>query len=225
MINLIKRNYFCLSVYLFVIGSCFLLNHIYGKKLIHLAVNKYHCFATDLLFKYITHIGDGFFAVIVILMMLFNRLRNALMLLFAFLLSGLFTQILKRTIFKGTPRPVPFFKDIAELYLVDGVQIMHSNTFPSGHSATVFALAFCFIFTANKIHQQYIFFITALLVSFSRVYLSEHFLIDIIAGSLIGVIAAFIAYFSIKNLKLKLLDNQLRISLYNTTEKKLNESN
>lgn len=224
MISLIKRHYFCLSIYLIILGICALLNQLFGKEAIHLALNKYNSSFVDFFFKYVTHIGDGFFAIAIVLIMLFNRFRYSLMLLNAFLISGIITQVLKKTIFKGIARPVAYFKDVAELHLVDGVEIMYSNTFPSGHSATVFALSFCFIFIAKKIHHKYLFFGLALLVSFSRVYLSEHFLADILAGSFIGVIAAFISYLTIQKSSLKFMDNQLRISLYNIKEKKLNES-
>ena len=40
-----------------------------------------------------------------------------------------------------------------------------------------------------------LFFILVILVSFSRVYLSQHFLADIFAGSIIGVITSILTYY------------------------------
>ncbi|PTB95981.1 hypothetical protein C9994_09345 [Marivirga lumbricoides] len=225
MISLIKRHYFCLSIYLSLITICTLLTQYFGKKATHLEINKYNCSFFDFILKYVTHLGDGIFAIVIIVVMLFNRFRYAVMLLYAFLISGITSQVLKKIFFKDVERPALYFKNISELRFVEGVELMYSNSFPSGHSATAFALAFSLIFITKKISHRYILFGIALVVSFSRVYLSEHFLEDVMAGSLIGVIAAFISYLIVHKSQNKFLDNQLRISLYNTEEKKLNESN
>lgn len=63
-----------------------------------------------------------------------------------------------------------------------------SSSFPSGHSATSFAFA-----TTISFYYPAVLPFSALVasvVSFSRVYLGEHFLSDAVAGSALGVLTA-----------------------------------
>jgi membrane-associated phospholipid phosphatase len=69
---------------------------------------------------------------------------------------------------------------------------MHTqNSFPSGHSTTCFAIftSLALFFWKNQ-KLQFVLSICAILFSLTRVYLSQHFLEDVIAGSLIGTITA-----------------------------------
>ena len=50
---------------------------------------------------------------------------------------------------------------------------------------TIFAL----VYQQSKL-VSIVFFLGAILVAFSRIYLSQHFLIDVVAGSFIGVASA-----------------------------------
>ena len=93
---------------------------------------------------------------------------------------------------------------------------MHSfHSFPSGHTAVAFGL-FCLLalISSNKMIGVVCFFI-ALFVAFSRVYLSQHFFLDIYIGSLIGVVATVLSYLYINgspkvNSK-SWIDNSLRL--------------
>ncbi len=68
----------------------------------------------------------------------------------------------------------------------------HSNSsFPSSHAANAFALAW--VLGARWRRGVPVFFLLAALVAFSRMYLNRHFLSDVVAGALIGVICAWAA--------------------------------
>lgn len=104
------------------------------------------------------------------------------------------TQTLKRTLFSDYERPAKYFEGVAELNLVPWVDIHSFNSFPSGHATTAFATLLCVsLITENKT-SKFILFLTALTIAFSRVYLSQHFLNDIYAGSLIGVVVSLMTY-------------------------------
>jgi membrane-associated phospholipid phosphatase len=47
-------------------------------------------------------------------------------------------------------------------------------------------------------------------VAFSRVYLSQHFLVDVLAGSLLGTLSALFFYWYFQRLKPQWLDCSLR---------------
>nr|MCR5471563.1 phosphatase PAP2 family protein [Prevotella sp.] len=71
--------------------------------------------------------------------------RNKMTLFFAMceLTGGTILQILKHTI--SNPRPVSVFEDYPDqvLPLVQGVDMHHSNSFPSGHASTFFMFCTC----------------------------------------------------------------------------------
>jgi len=164
-----------------------------NKGEIHLYINQFHSTFFDVLFALLTFLGDGLFLIIPALILLFLSLRHFVFLVSAYFSSGLFTQILKRVFFGDVMRPSKFFED-ADLYLIEGVDMLSGRSFPSGHATSAFAL---FLSLALIIPNRYIkvlCFILACLVAFSRVYLSQHFLIDITAGSLIGVAGTLAFY-------------------------------
>jgi len=166
---------------------------VYGKATIHIFINEHHHPWADLFFKYITHLGDGIFAALLILFFLLIKYRYSLIQASAAILAGFGAQLMKRVFFPHVDRPARFFEGSYELYFVEGVKIHKSFSFPSGHTATAFALFFCLIFTTKNRSLQFLYLLLAFLVAYSRMYLSLHFLPDIIAGSFIGVVAATIS--------------------------------
>jgi membrane-associated phospholipid phosphatase len=126
--------------------------------------------------------------------MLMIRFRHAVFLVVVFLLSGLVVQLLKRFVFADVARPMKYFEGNHYLYLIKGVHQYCCNSFPSGHSATAFGIFLCFAMVAKQNWLKFLLFIFACLIAYSRVYLSQHFLIDAMGGSLIGVITAIACY-------------------------------
>jgi membrane-associated phospholipid phosphatase len=169
---------------------------VFTKAEIHLYINQYHSSFFDVFFKYITNMGDGIFIPVYLLILAMIRFRYAVLLIIVFLLSGLVVQVLKRSFFMDIVRPTEFFKDIANLYLVPGVKQHCCRSFPSGHTATAFSSMVCFVIALKPNYAKVLCLVLACLIAFSRVYLSQHFLIDIFAGSLIGtLVAIYSGYF------------------------------
>ena len=94
-------------------------------------------------------------------------------------------------------RPVAFFDESIHLNFVDGVDVHSSNTFPSGHTATAFALfALLYIALNNRsIIISTSLFILAFLVGLSRVYLLQHFIVDAYFGAILGVLSVALGLF------------------------------
>ena len=208
---MLKRNLsFLLPYFIFLgTGGFFLLS--YSKADLHLYVNSFHSKVFDFIFKYLTFLGDGIFAVIVIVVFLFVAYKDAIFLACSYALSSLLTQFLKHFVFNDHLRPSKYFEGKASLYYVNGVDLNSYYSFPSGHTTTSFALFLCLaLFSSNRL-VKFLCFCAALCIAYSRVYLSQHFLEDIYAGSLVGVGTTLLLYFILSRLfSTKQLNGSLR---------------
>ena len=184
-----KSVQFLLLPFLLAIG--FLLIR-FGKGPSHLLVNQWNSPAADIFFKYFTHLGDGAIFAVVIVVLAFVKFRWALYELFAALMTLLFVFITKQIMFKGMPRPTKYFENTEVLHLVEGVKMHAMNSFPSGHTITAFAIFMILVLIVKNNYLKTLFVVMAILAGWSRVYLSQHFLGDVLSGALIGtLIAAF----------------------------------
>lgn len=209
MHNLLKNNKAYLFPYALLLLILIPILLSFSKESVHLFINDRHNTASDYFFKYITHFGDGLMPLILALLFLFFSFRKSLILVSAGLFAGILAQFFKRIVFPDIVRPAKYFEGIHDLYLVEGVKIHGSFSFPSGHSATIFALTLCLAFFAKNKMIKFFLFVLSLLVAFSRVYISQHFLNDIVAGSIVGCFAAFIMYIFLRKVDNPWLDESI----------------
>jgi len=172
----------------------------YGKGQSHLWVNQWNSPLADTFFKYITHLGDGAMFALVIIALAFIRFRWALYELLAALMTLIFVFIAKQLIFNGIPRPTKYFENKEVLHLVDGVKMHAWNSFPSGHTITAFAICMILVLVVRNKYLKVFFMTIAILAGFSRVYLSQHFLADILSGAIIGSFIAICSCIIVDNL-------------------------
>jgi membrane-associated phospholipid phosphatase len=162
-------------------------------------------------FKYITYVGDGAFIIILAFLMLFINVQKSLTIITCYLISAGFTQGIKYAFFGDADRPSLVFEiKHIPLKLVEGVDLNIHHSFPSGHTTAAFSLFFCLSFFSRNRILQFICFLSALLVAFSRVYLSQHFFEDITAGSLIGVVFSFLVCYVLYQTKINTGLNKLQ---------------
>ena len=168
----------------------------FKKDDIHIFINQFHSSFFDRFFLAYTNLGDGYFALCIALLLFFYSVRKALFAAFSFAITGLVVGIIKRMFFYGEPRPLTYFEGIYKLYIVPGLEPNEINSFPSGHSALAFSVFLCLALIVRRSWVKYFFFICATLVCYSRMYLSEHFMLDVFAGSCIGVmVSSFVFVF------------------------------
>ena len=144
-------------------------------------------------FKYITYLGDGIIFVPIILIGLFIRYEMAISAAITGILLGIIIGVLKRQAFSHLSRPRSFFKDSYELNFVDGVDVYSHFTFPSGHTATAAAMALLLALYIKKPIATAVLASIAILVGISRVYLAQHFWVDITYGFLTGMAITFLS--------------------------------
>lgn len=148
----------------------------------------------DDFFTFYTHVGDGLFAIaLALILFLLKYRRIAFAIVFSFLLSGLFAQIGKKV--TVAPRPSKYFTDIVHqpVHTLPVTNWGHTS-FPSGHSATAFALLTMLLLFFPKSKWNLLWILLAFLAGYSRMYVASHFLDDVLAGASTGVFSAFICY-------------------------------
>ena len=174
---------------------------LFPNKNLHLVVNSFHTHFFDVFFKYVTYLGDGVLFAVFMIFFLFIKRKQSLKFAIAGITTLLVTFVLKKVVFTKFPRPVEFFGE-EKLHLIEGVKMHHWNSFPSGHSMAAFAMfTLFFLYVKNPVLKG-MFLTIASLAAFSRVYLSQHFLLDILVGSMIGVGIALVSdYWGVQLMK------------------------
>ncbi|MGE5356365.1 MAG: phosphatase PAP2 family protein [Deltaproteobacteria bacterium] len=194
MKEIIKKNKIFIFPYLLLSAIILFILLFYDKKSGHLMLTSVHNMYLDVFFSTITHLGDGIFVIVAGVLFLLINIRKGLQILISYTLAGIFVQLLKNTIFEDFNRPYKYFDDPSVLHIVDGVNIHIYNSFPSGHTASAFALFFSICLFIDNKYIKAASLLIASLVAYSRVYLSQHFLVDIWAGSATGIIFALIIW-------------------------------
>jgi membrane-associated phospholipid phosphatase len=172
---------------------------IYGKTAAFLSLNSYHPFWLNVFFVNYTFVGDGIFAICLVglFYFYFKQKKTGISLLYSFITSGLVVQIIKNLI--HAPRPKIFFESGQYLFFVDGITRTGYSSFPSGHTATAFAIATVFVIIMQNKKWQLPILFAAILVGYSRIYLAQHFLLDIIVGAIVGIITAVLSVYLANN--------------------------
>lgn len=156
--------------------------------------------AIDTFYKYFTQVGDGIFAVIIGVLLLFKNVREGMFVLLSYILAGSTASLIKWSENYTRPHHVfSYYKKHMTIRYVEGIEMLGENSFPSGHSTTAFVLFTALALITEKQWLKITFLVLAINAAFSRTYLSQHWLVDITAGSLIGLSYATIIYFVFYN--------------------------
>lgn len=187
-----KGLQFFVLVYFLVFGGILLFTN-HGDVV--LWTNDRHTAVLDLFFKYATQLGDGLVLGILALGLLLTNYFKFFQAMIAIAIQTVLVHLFKQWLAAGEPRPKTYFADrIDELNFVEGVRVNAFDSFPSGHTASAFTLAFVLILLVKNEALKIAIFVMAILIAFSRVYLLQHFLIDIYIGAAFGILSVLIAW-------------------------------
>lgn len=171
-----------------IVGGIALL--VSDKQTLFATFNTHHSDFGDTLMLAVTHMGEGWFISIVLLMMLgFRQLRNwwyFTVAILAGIIPSLITQVIKSA--ASAPRPLKYFNEAEWIHTLPQWPRLMERSFPSGHSCGTFSM-FCLL--ALLLPPKYrplglLFLVCALAVGYSRMYLAAHFFEDVYVGSIIG---------------------------------------
>jgi membrane-associated phospholipid phosphatase len=155
-------------------------------------LNQFHSPALDTIFMYMTLMGHGLFnvAVSLFLFIFLRKSRLSALVLVTFVISGICAQLLKKII--GAPRPSVALAGSGYDHFLPGISHGGYESFPSGHTTTIFALCMVLALCTYDGRKQTILFGIAMITAYSRIYLGCHFLSDVLAGAVLGSVVSLL---------------------------------
>ncbi|MDX1683853.1 MAG: phosphatase PAP2 family protein [Saprospiraceae bacterium] len=177
----------------------------YDEVVIFNFLNIPHTDKLDVFFHALTTVGDGTWlfligAIYIIFLGISIKVR-LLKLVSAYAISGIVVQILKHMVWPKAKRPASVIGE-ENLELVQNMAIAGYKSFPSGHTATAFAVLFILSIYVRPSFKV-ILAILAILIAYSRLYLNQHFLIDIAVSAGLGVLIGYSSFLLISKLSKK----------------------
>lgn len=198
--------------YFILLVSCIILLMFTEKLILHLEINLLNSPWLDQIMPYITFLGDGIFAIIIatVFLLWINR-KWGWMLLLCYGISSILAQATKHFMFPESMRPYFHLKSNPSFHQIPGLFYHEFHSFPSGHTTTAFAIAtYLSLAIKPSISREMTLLFMATLVGFSRIYLSQHFLIDVVFGSLLGTLCSFSLYYLLPSSWLRIETPYLR---------------
>ena len=178
------------------------------KAELHLLLCQHHTPFLDAVVPVFSDLVD-WLPYLVVVLLLFYRAGWATFLASNLLLTTLIVQPIKHIV--HAPRPLTWFAENCpdiSLPLVEGVKMNLWLSFPSGHTTTFFVLFFslsiilCVENIKGKNILSFLCVLCAAFGAYTRIYLSQHFALDIFAGILIAIFSTLILYlFLVKKTK------------------------
>lgn len=160
------------------------------------------------LFKCITFLGEAgiFWIVLGIVLLCFKKTRTSgLVMLVSLAVGYLINDIVLKNII-ARPRPFAENSEIKDFLASINMKLPSGYSMPSGHSYVAFNAAM--MLTLFHKQKGAFSFILAFLIAFSRIFLCVHYPTDVLVGSILGIMTAFIVYICFKGIKRKINYNK-----------------
>jgi len=197
----IRSRSFVLLVIVFVIVSMLVYFHItesFDQFVITFVANNVGNQYLDIVMQIITESGDTTYMLgFGILMLLIKKTRRVgITLMILIVLSTILTGYIKcgvdrdrpDFVYEGSPFPVPISRDTFALFCEGGPEA----SYPSGHAARamIFGVILGYALSERFPRGSYLLLLYPILISISRVYVLQHFPMDVIGGTILGVMLA-----------------------------------
>jgi membrane-associated phospholipid phosphatase len=177
------------------------------REVVFLWLNKDLGNTADLFFNFCSNLAEGWIWIPYFILIFGWFKKDALFILLNFLISTLLTQIPKNFIWDKVSRPMASTIPQNQIHTIKGVEMHLWNSFPSGHTATAFTIFLLTVYLFPKRSVLYIGLFYALACGYSRVYLGQHFPLDVAGGITVAIITILLSIYIKKNEK-----NNLSIS-------------
>tara|TARA_B100000497_G_C7631974_1_gene379828 strand:- start:590 stop:1204 length:615 start_codon:yes stop_codon:yes gene_type:complete len=204
-VNVVRKNLGALGIFALFFIAGLIPALLYSKYDIQIYINQFFHPVANNIFLFFTHLAEGWFTIPLLIGLVIYNWRKSLFIGIIYLVSALLVQFFKRLVFDQLDRPhgeKEIVRHPGYNWLPD-IEMPAYYSFPSGHTTTAFCIFLGLsLLTKNK-KLGIAYMIIACLIGFSRTYLSFHFLMDIVAGSLLGVLTTLLLYFALRK-KLKI---------------------
>ena len=152
----------------------------------------------DIIMQYVNESGDVFNMLIFgILMLIIPKTRRiGITLMILIVLSTLLTGYIKCGIdrdrpdfeYEGVPFPITISRDTFALFCEGGF----NASYPSGHAARAMIVGIILGYALSERFPRgaYLMFLFPIMISISRIYVLQHFPMDVIGGTIIGIMLA-----------------------------------
>jgi len=189
-----KRRLFFTVAFLLLLVSTLALFFL-GNGFAYFAHNEQHPFWLNVFFINYTFMGNGLFVICLalVLMFRFKRKKEGMALLCGFFLSGIAVQLLKNI--NRLSHPTIFFEEGQRLFLANNISAVDSIGFISGHTTIAFMFATVLVLIIKNAKWQLPILAGALLLGYSRIYLAQNHLQEILIGAVIGIISGTTAVY------------------------------
>ena len=192
-----QKKHFIIAVVLSIslAASLFTMSMLWGKNEAFLYLNANLGLVADKVFEYSSYLAEGWIWIPYFIVLVGLYKKDTAFILMNFLVSTLLTQFAKNYIFDTAMRPMASGLDATQIHTVPGVEIHTFNSFPSGHTATAFTL---FLLTTYLFPNKYalsIGIIYAMVCGYSRIYLAQHFPLDLAGGIFVALLTLPISIF------------------------------
>jgi membrane-associated phospholipid phosphatase len=201
--SIYKENLTFFLAYFLLIAIALFILFAHSKESGFILLNFYHTPFLDFAFQGITLLGDGIFSVVFCLVLLVVKKRYlSFMVFISFASSGIVAQVLKH--FISEARPAIFLEKTNYPYFIENVTLHNFHSFPSGHTTSIFALVSILAFATKEKKYAIPLVLLGALVGYSRMYLGQHFMVDVTVGSLIGILFSIISWMGFQSFYLRL---------------------
>lgn len=198
------------NIYFVLLGFWFLLLAsavlFIPKYELFILINHHRSFLADIVFTFFTELGSGWILLpLGVYFLIKKKYKIVLSIAIILVVNSLVVSWLKHSFYM----PRPFLCYGNNVMTASWVSLHQKYSFPSGHTALAFAIAtyISFLFKQNSI--KLFCFLTACIIGYSRVYLGQHFILDVFSGSILGSTIASVYYFASQ----AIINNKLRKSI------------
>lgn len=152
--------------------------------------------ALDLFLQSVTEIGDVFYTLIfsIALILIKKTRRIGITIMILIVVSTILTGYIKCGVdrdrpdaeFSGFPFPIPIEPDTFSLFCEGGFDA----SYPSGHTvrAMIFGIILGYALSERYPRGCYLLLLYPILMAISRVYILQHYPMDVIGGAILGIL-------------------------------------
>jgi membrane-associated phospholipid phosphatase len=169
---------------------------LYGNSSLFILINSKGQESFDALFMAATKIGEAWILVPTCIFIIWRSKIIGLIASLTLVCSSLTTQFLKKVVFVDFVRPSAFYiNSDYKVRTIEGLELHSLFSFPSGHTTGATALFVFLALNYTNSKSRFLLLLLPIFVAYSRIYLGQHFPLDVLVGAFIGTFYAILFTF------------------------------